>query len=133
MKKIEFALSVSMALFAPILVGTSAAQNAQWTATSQPIQATIAGGPWTLSQGGSSTGGGAYDGPIKYCTPGGAAGVTELVNPTTTVNTFNPYYFPWVVGSGQSVKGYFDYRPKEINEAVVEAVSSDAGKTWTFQ
>jgi hypothetical protein len=31
------------------------------------------------------------------------------------------------------VKGYFDYRPKDINEAVVAATSTDAGQTWTFQ
>ena len=55
------------------------------------------------------------------------------MNPTSVVNTFNPYYFPWVVGSGQNVKGYFDYRPKDINEAVVEAISANAGQTWTFQ
>jgi hypothetical protein len=58
---------------------------------------------------------------------------TELMNPTSVVNTFNPYYFPFVVGSGQSVQGYFDYRPKNINEAVVAAASTDAGKSWTFQ
>jgi hypothetical protein len=133
MKKIQLALRVSTALFAPILVGTSAAQNATWTASSAPAQATIAGGPWTLSQGGSSTGGGAYDGTIPYCTPGGAAGSAALVNSPSTVNTFNPYYFPFVVGSGQSVKGYFDYRPKNINEAVVAATSTNAGLSWTFQ
>ena len=55
------------------------------------------------------------------------------MNPATVVNTFNPYYFPFVVGSGQSLKGYFDYRPKNINEAVVAATSTDAGQTWTFQ
>ena len=55
------------------------------------------------------------------------------MNPTSVVNTFNPYYFPFVVGSGQNVKGYFDYRPKDINEAVVEAISTNAGQTWTFQ
>ncbi len=111
-----------------------AAQNAQWTATSSPIQATIAGGPWTLGQGGvSHQAGGAYDGPIPYCTPGNSGGGTELMNPTGVVNTFNPYYFPFVVGSGQNVKGYFDYRPKDINEAVVEAISTNAGQTWTFQ
>jgi hypothetical protein len=38
-----------------------------------------------------------------------------------------------VVGSGQNVKGYFDYRPKDINEAVVAATSTNAGQTWTFQ
>jgi hypothetical protein len=135
MKKIKLVLCVSVALFAAVLVGTpvAQAQNAQWSATSSPIQATIAGGPWTLSQGGSSTSGGAYDGPIPYCTPGNSGGGTELMNPTSVVNTFNPYYFPFVVGSGQSVKGYFDYRPKDINEAVVEAISANAGQTWTFQ
>ena len=150
MKKIEFALCVGAALFAPVLVGTSVAQSAPqmtrrvitpsatWTATSSPIQATIAGGPWTLGQGGTSTKGGAYDGTTKggtadYCTPGNSGGGTPLMNPASAVNTFNPYYFPWVVGSGQNVKGYFDYRPKNINEAIVEAVSSNAGQTWTFQ
>ena len=131
--KVDLALRVSMALFAPILVGTCAAQSAAWTATSAPVQSTIAGGPWTLGQGGSSTSGGAYDGPIPYCTPGNSAGGTELVNSSSTVNTFNPYYFPFVVGSGQSVKGYFDYRPKNINEAIVAATSTNAGQTWTFQ
>jgi hypothetical protein len=121
-----------MALFAPVLVGTSAAQNAQWTATSSPIQATIAGGPWTLGQGGSAKTGGAFDGPTPYCTPGNSGGGTERVN-AATVNTFNPYYFPFVVGSGQNVKGYFDYRPKDINEAVVAATSTNAGQSWTFQ
>jgi hypothetical protein len=133
MKKIQLVLRVSMALFAPIFVGTSAAQNATWTASSSPVQATIAGGPWTLGQGGSSTGGGAYDGPVPYCTPGNSSGGSALMNPSSSVNTFNPYYFPFVVGSGQNVKGYFDYRPKNINEAVVAATSTNAGQTWTFQ
>jgi hypothetical protein len=132
MRKTELALCVGAALFAPVLVGRSAAQ-AVWTATSSPIQATIAGGPWTLSQGGSSTSGGAYDGPIPYCSPGNSSGGTELVNSPTTVTTFNPYYFPFIVGSGQSVKGYFDYRPKEINEAIVAATSTNAGQSWTFE
>ncbi len=133
MKKIELALCVCTALFAPGLVATSFAQTTQWTATSTPIQATIAGGPWTLGQGGTKTTGGAYDGTIPYCTPGGSSGGAPLMNPTSVVNTFNPYYFPWVVGSGQNLKGYFDYRPKDINEAIVEAISTDAGQTWTFQ
>jgi len=138
MKKIHLALCVSTALFVPVLVGTSAAQNAQWAATSPPIQATIAGGPWTLGQGGTSTSGGAYNGTsnggtANYCNPGNSGGGTQLVNAPTVVNTFNPYYFPFVVGSGQNVKGYFDYRPKDINEAVVAATSTNAGQTWTFQ
>lgn len=55
------------------------------------------------------------------------------MNAGTTVSTFSPYYFPFVVGSGQSVKGYFDYRPKNINEAVVAATSTNAGQSWTFE
>jgi hypothetical protein len=133
MMKIEFALCVTAALFGPVLVGTASAQSATWTASGSPAQATIAGGPWTLGQGGSATSGGAFNGPIPYCTPGGSSGGTALVNPTSTVNTFNPYYFPFVVGSGQSVKGYFDYRPKNINEAVIAATSTNAGQSWTFQ
>ncbi len=133
MKKMQLALCVCTTLCAPIMVGTSAAQNAQWSATSSPVQSTIAGGPWTLGQGGTSTGGGAYNGPTPYCNPGGASGGTPLINASSTVNTFNPYYFPFVVGSGQNVKGYFDYRPKDINEAVVAATSTNAGQTWTFQ
>jgi hypothetical protein len=105
MKKIHFALCVGAALFAPAVVGISVAQNTTWTASSSPIQATIAGGPWTLSQGGSSTGGGPYDGTTPYCTQGKSSGGTELVNSTATVNTFNPYYFPFVVGSGQEREG----------------------------
>src|SRR5580704_4868251 len=133
MKKVQLIVRVSTALFAPVFVGISAAQNATWTASSAPIQATIAGGPWTLSQGGSSTGGGAFDGPTPYRTPGNSGGGTALVNSPSTVNTFNPYYFPFVVGSGQNVKGYFDYRPKNINEAIVAATSTNAGLSWTFQ
>jgi hypothetical protein len=133
MKEIELALCVGAALFAPVVVGTSAGQSAQWTASSSPVQSTIAGGPWTLSQGGSSSKGGAYDGTTPYCTPGNSGGGTELMNPASTVNPFNPYYFPFIVGSGQSVKGYFDYRPKNINEAVVAATSTNAGQSWTFE
>ncbi len=132
MRNIDFALCASAMLLAPVLVGTSAAQ-ATWSAISSPIQATIAGGPWTLAQGGAATTGGAFDGATPYCTPGNSGGGTPLMNPTSVVNTFSPYYFPWVVGSGQNVKGYFDYRPKNINEAVVAATSTNAGQSWTFQ
>jgi len=134
MKKIDLTLRASLALLVPVLVGTASAQtpSAQWSAGSSPVQATIAGGPWTLSQGGTATTGGAFDGPTPYCTPGNSSGGTERVNPSTTVNTFNPYYFPWIVGSGQTVKGYFDYRPKDINEAVIAAESTNAGQSWTF-
>lgn len=128
--KTTLVVCLGTVLFIPVLLN---AQNAQWSAASSPVQATIAGGPWTLGQGGSATTGGAYNGTTPYCTPGGANGGTELLNASTVVNTFNPYYFPFIVGSGQNVKGYFDYRPKNINEAVVVATSANAGQSWTFQ
>jgi hypothetical protein len=44
-----------------------------------------------------------------------------------------PYYFPFITGSGKHLQGYFDWRPKDIDEAVAAAYSNDAGLTWTFQ
>jgi hypothetical protein len=44
-----------------------------------------------------------------------------------------PYYFPFITGQGNHLQGYFDYRPKDIDEAVAAALSDDAGHTWTFQ
>jgi hypothetical protein len=99
------------------------AQTVTWTATSAPVQSTLAGGPWTLSQGPNPD--------TTYCTAGGTG--TPIVNPTTTVNTFNPFYFPFVTGIGNNLQGYFDYRPDAINEAIMAAKSSDGGLTWTYQ
>jgi hypothetical protein len=44
-----------------------------------------------------------------------------------------PYYFPVVTGQGSHLQGYFDWRPKDIDEGVVAASSDDAGLTWNFQ
>jgi hypothetical protein len=96
----------------------------QWTTTTAPVQATLAGGPWTLSQGGPVT----PSGPTTYCTGG-----VPLVNPAGTVTTMQPFYFPFVVGRGSNLQGYFDYRPRNINEATVAANSTDGGLTWHFQ
>ena len=113
------------------------AMNAQttWTATTAATQTTIAGGPWTLAQGGpytvvagSTTAGGPFDGAIPYCANG-----VPILNSLTTVNPASPYYFPFVAGSGLNLQGYFDYRPRNVNEAIVAAVSADGGQTWTFQ
>jgi hypothetical protein len=102
------------------------AQIVTWTATgspSTPVQSTLAGGPWTLSQGANPD--------TTYCTSGGIG--VPIVNPPTTVNTMNPFYFPFVTGTGNNLQGYFDYRPDAIDEAIAAAKSSDGGRTWTFQ
>src|SRR5580704_12967499 len=112
------ALALSAA--APSLVN---AQTVTWTATSSPVQSTLAGGPWTLSQGANPD--------TTYCTAGGAG--VPIVNPSTTVNLMNPFFFPFVTGSGNNLQGYFDYRPDSIDEAIVAANSTDGGLTWHFQ
>jgi hypothetical protein len=53
--------------------------------------------------------------------------------PAGTTLPFAPYYFPHIVrNSDGSLTGYFDYRPKDADEAVVAASSIDNGKTWTY-
>jgi hypothetical protein len=118
------ALALSAA--APSLVNAQSivsAQTVTWTATSSPVQSTLAGGPWTLSQGPNPD--------TTYCTSGGTG--VPIVNPSTTINTMNPFYFPFVTGSGNNLQGYFDYRPDAIDEAIVAAKSTDGGLTWNFQ
>jgi hypothetical protein len=44
-----------------------------------------------------------------------------------------PYYFPFITGHGKHLQGYFDWRPKDTDEAVAAAFSDDGGFTWTFQ
>ena len=55
------------------------------------------------------------------------------MNPSTTVNTMQPFYFPFVSGRGLALQGYFDYRPRNVNEALVAATSADGGQTWHFE
>ncbi len=111
--------------------------NVTWTLNgSAPTTATLAGGPWLLPQGGpyvedstgTTTSGGPFDGSTPYCSNG-----VPIVNPLTTVNTMQPFYFPFVLGRGLNLQGYFDYRPRNVNEAVLAATSADGGKTWTFE
>jgi hypothetical protein len=95
----------------------------QWNGADAPSVSMIKGGPWTEEQSGAANG-------LKsagYCTPAGA----EAGNPGT--ERMSPYYFPTVYGSGRNLQGFFDWRPKDTNEAVVAATSSDWGHTWDFQ
>jgi len=121
---------------AAVIVPAISAQ-VTWTGTTRATPVTIAGGPWTLAQGGpytpsNSTGpttaGGPFDGTIPYCSGG-----VPIVNSAGTVNPASPYYFPFVAGRGNNLQGYFDYRPRNVNEAIVAASSTDGGQTWEFQ
>jgi hypothetical protein len=132
MMKIEL---LTLGVCATLSVSAHAQVPVTWVATSSPIQTTLAGGPWLLPQGGpytevsgTTTVGGPFDGSTPYCFNG-----VPIVNPSTTVNTMQPFYFPFVSGRGLNLQGYFDYRPRDISEAVVSASSADGGQTWQFQ
>lgn len=76
-------------------------------------------------------------GPLSgYCDTAESANETgtPVSQPAGTQLPFSPYYFPDVVRNPDgSLTGYFDYRPKDADEAVTVARSNDEGKTWTAE
>ena len=109
------------------------------------IEVTIAGGPWNLHQ---------MVGRDRHDASGilPPSGVTTPYNPPTTqygtpyrnycvhgrvqtakgVNPMQPYYFPFVRKNGKYLEGFFDYRPRNEQEATVAAISLNWGKSWIF-
>jgi hypothetical protein len=71
--------------------------------------------------------------PTKYGTP-----YADYCSPTgdLTINheksVMQPYYFPFVRARGDVLEGFFDYRPRNEEEATVSAISTDWGASWTF-
>ncbi len=58
---------------------------------------------------------------------------TPAKQPADTTLPLAPAYFPHVVKNADgSLTGYFDYRPKDEDEALVAATSTDNGKDWTY-
>jgi hypothetical protein len=100
----------------------SARAQGGWRLLDAPAESVITGGPWTLEQVGANTAAPS----AGYCVSG-----AQQRNPGAM--RMQPYYHGYVVGRGAHLQGYFDYRPKDIDEAVVAAVSDDYGRTWTFQ
>ncbi len=76
-------------------------------------------------------------GPLDgYCSSLGGYPETgsPVSQPPNTALPFSPYYFPDVVRNADgSLTGYFDYRPKDADEAITVARSTDNGKTWTSE
>jgi hypothetical protein len=59
---------------------------------------------------------------------------SPVSQPAGSTLPFSPYYFPDVVRNADgSLTGYFDYRPKEADEAITVARSTDNGKSWTSE
>ncbi|HEX3784774.1 MAG TPA: hypothetical protein VHX38_34370 [Pseudonocardiaceae bacterium] len=76
-------------------------------------------------------------GPLPgYCGAGGPNPESGAVQrqPAGLLEPMQPYYFPFVTASqhGSVLTGYFDYRPKDSDEALVAARSTDHGRTWQF-
>ena len=131
-RKRLYASGAVLAVGAAVLIPATAMANGNhhkpakptvWSVTGQVHPASLTGGPWTLGQAPAT-----YGSPTAgYCDTGGK--VAE--NPGTEL--FQPAYFPNVTGTGQHLSGFFDYRPKDTDEAVLAAKSDDGGKTWTAQ
>ena len=92
-----------------------------WTAESLPQQGHITGGPWTLQQRGASN-----------AAPSAGYCINGVPQPNPGTQRMSPYYFAFVTNSGKTMHGFFDYRPRNSNEAVVAATSTDFGQTWQF-
>ena len=76
-------------------------------------------------------------GPLDgYCTSGGAnpESGSEWNQPANSDLPMAPYYFPDIVrNSDGSLTGYFDWRPKDADEAITVAKSTDNGQTWSTE
>lgn len=120
------ALAVGIAVLVPTTAlagGRHHGGPTTWSLSGPPTPATLKGGPWTLGQAPATYG----DPTAGYCD--GAGDVTR--NPGTEL--FQPAYFPNVTGHGEHLRGFFDYRPKDTDEAVLAAKSDDGGRTWSYQ
>ena len=124
MKSLALRVLVACAVFLPASLSAQSGNGAvKWMRNGAPSETYITGGGWTLEQSGAAVG-------LKsahYCDNNG----NQVGNPGT--ERMQPYYFPFITGRGMHLQGYFDWRPKDIDEAVAAASSDDAGLTWTFQ
>jgi hypothetical protein len=62
-----------------------------------------------------------------YCDAAGKATVNH------GYSLMQPYYFPFVRRHDDILEGFFDYRPRNQQEATVAAISTDWGLSWTFK
>ena len=99
-----------------------------WSAATTPVPATINGGPWTLAQLAAGN-------PHPPSVPNKSYGYGKnfVAANSGATSPMAPFYFPFLQGTGSDLQGYFDWRPKDINEGIVAAHSSDGGETWEFQ
>ena len=106
-------------------------------------EASIVDGPWTLHQ---SVGRNAHDASgivpsiptpyqpptTKFGTPYANYCANGRVQTAQGLNPMQPYYFPFVRQNDGYIQGFFDYRPRNEQESVVTAISTDLGRSWIF-
>ncbi len=98
-----------------------------------PYQSGVVGSPGPLA---GYCGSGDFNAETGLTSESGG-GIGTMPTPSTQPNgetlPLGPDYFPHIVlNSDGTLTGYFDYRPKDENEAVLAATSTDGGKSWSF-
>lgn len=129
---------------AALMCATSAQADPSITYVPNSLkQSTIELGPWTLHEAGyyrqhdasgivppSSQKAPPYSGTgtpyAGYCSMSGEVAVNH------GKSVMQPYYFPFVRNRGGVLEGFFDYRPRNQEEATVSAISTDWGANWIF-
>ncbi len=102
-------------------VSQSQTASGPWKPNGAPQVASVTNGVWTLGQGPATLGQ-----PLNgYCANG-------ALQTNSGTHLMQPYYFPFITGSGKALDGWFDYRVKDQDEAITHGVSSDGGLTWTL-
>ncbi len=129
--RIFSASAIAILAVTPALGATTTTQPLFTYVTGSLTESKVTNGPWTLHQTGShdasgikvpSVAGTPYAG---YCNGQGKATTNQ-----GSTSVMQPYYFPFVFRKGQILQGFFDYRPRNEQEATVAAISTDWGATW---
>lgn len=128
-----------------------AAAAPAWAATAGPsisyvpgsiAESQITSGPWTLHESAFTRDASGIIPPSSQPAPPyvgtgvpyrGFCGQPGQFNVNSGKSVMQPFYFPFVRQNGTVLEGFFDYRPRNEQEALVTATSSDLGLTWTFK
>jgi hypothetical protein len=142
MKSLHFGTAAAAALL--IAASSAAAEPAISYVPNSLKESMIHRGPWTLHETGDH-----FSHDASGIVP--AKGLTPPYNPALSGTPYKalcspdgefavnheksvmqPYYFPFVRRRGDVLEGFFDYRPRNQQEATVSAVSTDWGESWHF-
>jgi hypothetical protein len=139
MKRSFLGASAAIALFA---AAPASADPAISYVPNSLAESVINHGPWTLHESVANfvhdasgivptTPGPPYSGSgtpyASYCSANGK------LSKNHGFSVMQPYYFPFVRRHGDILEGFFDYRPRNQQEAVVAAISTDEGASWHFR